>query len=262
MQRAISVFSGGEATLNLPMYADEHNSDECQMPSKVTYAGSGKQVCKGSINFYVEETTQEAYLVKNWYNTSAHEIVSIEKLSEDYLGSAASATSTVFNKQTSTSSGLIGEIGSENAMLVKNKGLYTLIEPSLCCFCPWGAGGSVYTAPTPLGPFTKRAKGWNGSWKPCRGYCPATANHSSIVPIQPAAAVPLPAVVAGEEQIHGEPLWLVIGDRWLSADNKQKSDDYSVFMPLRFDADGQVVESSPLWHNGTAADDWEMEMLS
>ena len=33
----------------------------------VTYAGSGKQVCRGSINFYIEEATQEAYLVKNWY---------------------------------------------------------------------------------------------------------------------------------------------------------------------------------------------------
>ena len=74
----------------------------------VTYAGSGKQVCKGSINFYVEEATQEAYLVKNWYNTSAHEIVSVERLTDDYLGSAASATSTVFNKQTAASSGLVG----------------------------------------------------------------------------------------------------------------------------------------------------------
>ena len=55
-----------------------------------------------------------------------------------------------------------GEVGSENAMLVKNKGVYTLIEPSLCCFCPWGAGASVYTAPTPLGPYTKRERGWNG----------------------------------------------------------------------------------------------------
>lgn len=227
----------------------------------VTYAGSGKQVCKGSINFYVEEATQEAYLVKNWYNTSAHEIVSVERLTDDYLGSAASATSTVFNKQTAASSGLVGEVGSENAMLVKNKGVYTLIEPSLCCFCPWGAGASVYTAPTPLGPYTKRERGWNGEWRPCRGYCPNAENHSAIVPIQPAVAVPLPAVVAGETAVDGEPLWLIIGDRWLSAENNRKSDDYSVFMPLRFDSDGQVVEGYPRWHNGTAADDWEMEML-
>ena len=81
------------------------------------------------------------------------------------------------------------------------------------------------------------------------------------MPIQPAVAVPLPAVVAGETAVDGEPLWLIIGDRWLSAENNRKSDDYSVFMPLRFDSDGQVVEGYPRWHNGTAADDWEMEML-
>ena len=54
---------------------------------------------------------------------------------------------------TATSSGLLGERGSENAMLVSNKGRYLLIEPSLCCFCPWGAGASVYkvgVAPPPL----------------------------------------------------------------------------------------------------------------
>ena len=29
------------------------------------------------------------------------------------------------------------------------------------------------------GPFTKRAKGWNGEWRPCRGYCPDPSNHSA-----------------------------------------------------------------------------------
>ena len=41
----------------------------------VTYKGTGKPVCRGSINFYIEEATGEGYLIKNWYNTSAHEIV-------------------------------------------------------------------------------------------------------------------------------------------------------------------------------------------
>jgi hypothetical protein len=33
-------------------------------------------------------------------------------------------------------------------------------------------------------------------------------------------------------------------------------------MPLKFDAHGQLVEGSPVWHNGTVADDWTIEMLA
>ena len=35
----------------------------------------------------------------------------------------------------------------------------------------------------------------------------------AIIPIQPAVAVPLPAVVKGEAADEGEPLWFLIGDR-------------------------------------------------
>ena len=48
----------------------------------------------------------------------------------------------------------------------------------------------------------------------------------------------------------------------LSAPNKKKSDDFSVFAPLRFDGNGELVEGLPAWHNGTAADDWDMAMLA
>ena len=53
---------------------------------------------------------------------------------------------------------------------------------------------------------------------------------------------------------------MVMGRR-LSAPNKKKSDDFSVFTALRFDEEGEVVEGLPAWHNGTAADDWDMVML-
>jgi hypothetical protein len=40
---------------------------------------------------------------------------------------------------------------------------------------------------------TALTQGWNGEWRPCRGYCPNATNHSAIVKIRPSAAVPLPA---------------------------------------------------------------------
>lgn len=125
----------------------------------VTYA-DGAPVCRGSIEFFVDEPTNEAYLIKNWYNHSAQEVVSVERLDSTWTRSAASSTAVAYNAMTTTSSGLIGELGSENAFLLKGPtGKYFLVEPSLCCFCPWGAGASVFTAPTPLGPYTKRAGG-------------------------------------------------------------------------------------------------------
>jgi hypothetical protein len=212
------------------------------------------------------------------YNESAHEVVSVELLAPDFLGSASNGTAVAFNATTSTNSGLVGVIGSENAFIVPSPAnggggaqqLFFLVEPSLCCFCPWGAGAAVFTASHPLGPWTQRARGWNGGWRPCRGYCPLAANHSAIVPVQPSAVVPLPArmvatiasggnVVAGtHNDVHDEPLWMIMGDRWLSAPDGLKSNDFTVFLPLVFDADGELTDNS--WHNGTVADDWLMEI--
>lgn len=161
--------------------------------------------------------------------------MSIERLTPDYLGSAANGTAVAFNATTSTSSGLVGVIGSENAFIVRSpmstgSPLYFLVEPSLCCFCPWGAGAAVFTASHPLGPWTRRARGWNGVWRSCRGYCPLAANHSAIVPVQPAAVVALPARLVTTERPRGShrsndaaqvgheltsspPLWVMMGDR-------------------------------------------------
>ena len=157
-------------------------------------------------------------------------------------------------------------------MLVSHKGRYLLIEPSLCCFCPWGAGASVFTAPHPLGPWTKSVTSWNGEWKPCHGYCPNGTNHSAVVPIQPAAAIPFAAVVVGDGDGDGdvegaplaaggaptEPMWLVTGDRWLSAPNHEKSDDFTVILALSFGEDGGLL--NPVWHGGTARDSFKLRI--
>jgi hypothetical protein len=145
----------------------------------VTYA-DGAPVCRGSIEFFVDEPSNEAYLVKNWYNHSAEEVVSIERLDPSWTRSAAASTAVAYNAMTAASSGLIGELGSENAFLLKGPtGLYFLVEPSLCCFCPWGAGASVFTAPTPLGPFTKRTQGESAHPRyPC---CPSHAAVQSAL---------------------------------------------------------------------------------
>ena len=141
--------------------------------------------------------------------------------------------------------------------------------------------------------------GWNGGWRPCHGYCPAAANHSGIVPVQPrcvkfsyicpepvlvhnqssflpsparmfacSAIVPLPATsssLGAGSVVNGSTLYLMIGDRWQSArsntdrTNGKKSDDFTTWLPILFDEATGQLRDN-VWHDGTAADDWSFEL--
>ena len=56
-----------------------------------------------------------------------------------------------------------------------------------------------------------------------------------------------------------EPLWLVTGDRWLSAPNHEKSDDFTVILALSFGDDGGL--RNPVWHGGTAGDNFKIRIF-
>ena len=57
-----------------------------------------------------------------------------------------------YTASTLQTSGLVGPEGSEGAVLLQAPASaaaakpYILLAPSLCCFCPWGAGTSVWAS--------------------------------------------------------------------------------------------------------------------
>lgn len=77
------------------------------------------------------------------YTTISSHSISIEKLSSDYLSS------------TQIDSGVIAS-GCEACSMFKRNGIYYMLTDACCCFCPDGSGARVYTATSPLGPYTYR----------------------------------------------------------------------------------------------------------
>jgi hypothetical protein len=77
------------------------------------------------------------------YTTISSHSVSIEKLSADYLSS------------TQADSGVIAG-GCEACSMFKRNGIYYMLTDNCCCFCTDGSGARVYTASSPLGPYTLR----------------------------------------------------------------------------------------------------------
>jgi len=76
--------------------------------------------------------------------------MSIEMLADDYLSSLAS-TAPWPNK---FSTGIFGLYFVEAPAMFKRNGLYYALFGNCCCFCSRGSGIGVYTAHTPLGPWT------------------------------------------------------------------------------------------------------------
>jgi beta-xylosidase len=73
--------------------------------------------------------------------------ISIERLTANYTHS------------TQESSGVIGDTNSEAPVLFRRGSIYYAVFGSCCCYCEAGSPVSMYTARSPLGPYTKQAGG-------------------------------------------------------------------------------------------------------
>ena len=73
--------------------------------------------------------------------------ISIERLTENYTASLGAAAS----------SGIFGESFVEAPALFKRNSVYYATFGHCCCYCGSGSPVSVYTAASPLGPYTKQA---------------------------------------------------------------------------------------------------------
>jgi len=83
---------------------------------------------------------------KGYVLYSADFWITIEELTPDFLG----VTGRIFDGFRGNQS----EWGWEAPVLFKRKGLYYLLAGPMCCFCYQGSGIRVYTATSPLGPYT------------------------------------------------------------------------------------------------------------
>jgi len=79
-------------------------------------------------------------------------VLTIDQLAPDFLSSAAAANR-------SLNSGLFtNDGGCEAPAFFKRRGVYYALYDHACGFCPGGSGAVVHTAPTALGPWTRRAQ--------------------------------------------------------------------------------------------------------
>jgi hypothetical protein len=97
------------------------------------------QLGVGDLGVFVDDDGK-AYLS---YNTISGHKVSVEELNDDY-------TATNLN-----GSEFIAEHCEAGSMFKRN-GLYYLLTDYTCCFCTQGSGAKVFTASSPLGPYTFR----------------------------------------------------------------------------------------------------------
>lgn len=105
----------------------------------------------GDFGLFVDDD-QTAYIS---YNTIDGHRVSVEKLTEDYLGS------------TKKNGGYIAQYCEAGSMFKRND-IYYLLTDYTCCFCNQGAGARVYMADDPLGEWTltnniNRQPGWRAA---------------------------------------------------------------------------------------------------
>jgi len=155
-----------------------------------------------------------AYLI---YTTLSHSHgMSIERLAPDYLSSLGAT-------DPSQSSGIFGDSNVEAPAVFKRGGIYYAVFGSCCCYCGGGSVVSVYSAPSALGPYTKRnALAVGGG--------PGAAAFGSQQ-----------TDIFSYKDSTGAAQFMYVGDHWQSAPDRLKSHDFTVWAPLSFAADGNVT---------------------
>ena len=138
------------------------------------------------------------------YNPS--HVMSVERLSDDYLTSLGKQ----FN------SGFFGQTFVEAPAMFKRNGIYYAVFGQCCCYCQEGSGVTIYTSSSPLGPYqTKNNLGNEGH-----------AQQFNVLQYR-----------TSESGGYGY-LWQ--GDKWQSSPDGAKGHDFTYWTPMSFDQDGNV----------------------
>ena len=144
--------------------------------------------------------------------------IRVERLTRDYLGSTGEASEILARN-------------CEAPVMFRRNNLYYALFDACCCFCPAGSGARVFTAASPLGPFTERPN-----------INRQTGNGTPIVAAQQTWVARLPAPEGTAF------IWMA--DRWGSRPDEIKGHDFQFWSaPLKFGRDGSIlpIESLPQW---------------
>lgn len=102
----------------------------------------------GDFDLFVDDD-DVAYLI--YTDVAGGHTMAVERLTEDYLQSAATKSGSAASN---VSSGVFGNVFVEAPAMFKRKGVYYALFGNCCCFCGQGSGIGVYTSVTsPLGPW-------------------------------------------------------------------------------------------------------------
>jgi hypothetical protein len=139
-------------------------------------------------------------------------------------------------------SGFFGQSFVEAPAIFKRSGVYYAVFGSCCCYCQSGSPVIVYTAPSPLGPYTQR----NPIDRHLPNLCLQPAYASIAARTKNKIAACGSGIAAQQTDIFeflsasgSQYMW--IGDRWQSAPDAIKAHDFTYWSPLAFDATGNVT---------------------
>jgi beta-xylosidase len=160
----------------------------------------------GDFNLF-QDDNGDAYIIYNSHidgHYNPNHLMSVEKLSDDYLSSLGK----------DHNSGIFGQEWVEGSSLFKRNGIYYAVFGTCCCYCAEGAAVTVYTATSPLGPYTTRNNLGNE----------AHAQLYNILKYKTSTGFGY--------------LWQ--GNHWQSAPDGEKGHDFTTWLPLEFEKDGNV----------------------
>ena len=125
--------------------------------------------------------------------------------------------------------------GVEGPAMFARAGVYYMLVGLGCCACRGGSNVVVYTAPAPLGPWTRR--GDVGSNTTDGHTFNAHSPYNFVTRAQQTKVVRVVGA-AGQEQ------WLWIGNAWVTATEPGAPRDHDLlyFALLEFDADGMIKQ--------------------
>lgn len=157
-----------------------------------------------------QDNNGDGYLIYTSHINGAiykpNHVMSIEKLSDDYLST--------LGKQ--YNSGFFGQTNVEAPAMFKRNGTYYTVFGQCCCYCQEGSGVTVYTSSSPLGPYqTKNYLGNEGH-----------AQQFNILQYRTNGLTD-----------YGY-LWQ--GNRWQSSPDGAKGHDFTYWTPMFFDQYGNV----------------------
>lgn len=168
----------------------------------------------GDFNLFIDNDGR-GYVI--YTSISHNHAISIEQLTDDFTETLGA----------SASSGFFGAANSEAPMMFRRGSIYYAVFGSTCCYCEGGSVVTVYTATSPLGPYTNRSNLGDLHSQSTDCFVYKDDNNATQV--------------------------MYIGDHWQSSPDGEKGHDFTVWSPLTFSDDGLTVTTKGYQYDFTVS---------